>query len=215
MKASLCCDPAPMQRCLPVRSAPLCQVGSRTKPSSGYQTICPDKPLSSIADDAGLAQSWSGVDLAHACDMQRISGAAIAAVLLGSACQHPADSSDAASTARISIPRADWPGFVQRLDLSLRRIVPEVRDPEGLVAVRYFCTAEATTRRCEPNSPSARLGLLSGDRLTAVNGRRVSGSAANVDSFLHDEMQRSADDCSVSFGIESPDGMRSVGAYCE
>jgi hypothetical protein len=134
--------------------------------------------------------------------MKFLHGVALAG-LLQVACEQatvegapPADS--------VSVHKSRWQDFITALDRSLDRIVPEVRDGR-LVKIRYFHGLPEATR----------IGLVSGDRIVAVNGRSVDGVTTSANHFLHSEMQRSLDKCQVSFAIESGELVRTVGAHCE
>jgi C-terminal processing protease CtpA/Prc len=132
------------------------------------------------------------------------------------ACQQVSDTTtEPASVGAIAIPGSEWERFVGELDRSFERIVPEVRDKDRLVAIRYFCTRHQSTEECADGSPAAQLGLLTGDRVVAVNGTKVSGPAADAKSFLHEQMAQSATTCQLSVDLEARDKMRTVIARCK
>jgi C-terminal processing protease CtpA/Prc len=135
--------------------------------------------------------------------------------LMPVACQQVSGTTtESGSVGAIAIARSEWERFVSELDRSFERIVPEVRDTNRLVAIRYFCAGHQDTKHCADGSPAAQLGLLSGDRVVAVNGKKVSGPPADAKSFVHEQMTQSARTCRLSLDLEAQDRTRTISARC-
>jgi len=114
--------------------------------------------------------------------MKVLIGIVLASAVVSSASQAaPGSNVEDGRGNSIAVPGPEWASFISTMEQSLGRIVPDVRGPNHLVAIRYFYVRVP---------PAERMGIVSGDRFVAVNGVKIEGTALSAKRFLHGEMKR-------------------------